>query len=331
MQPYPENLCLSTLRTTKGQPYSAGAKRALWNGRKVSPVLTFDLPGFHRVQRDSADRMSISGVQDKLSVKIEKGQLVATTEGGEYLLKPVPSTPGLEFQDAVPANEQLTMQIAARVFGIPVAPNGLVFFSDGHPAYVCRRFDRDLDTGEKLHAEDFCQLANRSELTHGRNYKYESSYEELGGLLKRYCPAYRIESEKLYRLIAFNYFAGNGDAHLKNFSIVHTPDGDPVLSPAYDLVNTKLHLPNETSTALDLFQDHETPEYQQRGFYSGADFRELAGLYELVESRAGKIIGSMSSVPDAVHDLIDRSLLGDEAREHYRAVLEDRARALGQG
>lgn len=331
MQPYPEDLCLSTLRPTKGQPYSAGARNSLWNGRKVSPVLDFDLPEFHRVRREAADRMSISGVQDKLSVHNEKGHLIPVTEGAEYLLKPIPSTPGLELQSDVPANEHLTMQLATQVFGIEVAPNGLVFFSDGTPAYVCRRFDRDAETGMKLPVEDFCQLADRSEPSHGRNFRYDSSYEELGRTLSKFCPAYRIESEKLFRIIIFNYLVGNGDAHLKNFSLVNTAEGDPLLSPAYDLLNTKLHIPTETSTALDLFDDFNTPEFEQRGFYSGADFRELARRYELVEQRAEKIIQGMNHLPPAMDDLIARSLLSKEAKEKYRLVVEDRARAIGQG
>ncbi|MEQ1843023.1 MAG: HipA domain-containing protein [Verrucomicrobiales bacterium] len=330
MTPYPDNICLSTLRVTKGLPYSAGAKVALWNGRKVSPVLNFDLPGFHRIQRDTADRMSISGVQDKISVVVRKGALLPTTEGGEYLLKPVPSTRGLEFQDDVPVNEHLTMQIATQAFGIPVAANGLVFFSDGNPAYLCRRFDRDFDTGQKLPVEDFCQLAKRSELTHGRGFKYEGSYEELGVLVRRFCPAHRIELEKLFRLIVFNYFSGNGDAHWKNFSIVFTSEGDPVLSPAYDLLNTTLHLPHETSTALDLFEDHETTEFLERGFYSGADFLELARRYGMIESRARGIIGSMGSIPGRVKELVGRSFLNDEAKVRYLGILGDRALALSQ-
>ena len=64
--PYPPDRCLSTLRPTKGQAWSRGAVQHLWNGRKVSPILTFDLPAFHRFRLERSDRISLSGVQDKI-------------------------------------------------------------------------------------------------------------------------------------------------------------------------------------------------------------------------------------------------------------------------
>ncbi|HRQ90215.1 MAG TPA: HipA domain-containing protein [Bacteroidia bacterium] len=327
--PHPPDRCLSTLRPTKGQPWSRSAVQNLWNGRKVSPVLDFDLPEFHRFRREHADRISLSGVQDKISVKLVRGRLVPTEADGEYILKPVPSTPGLDFQGDIPANEHLTMQIAGQMAGIPVPPNGLVFFPDGSPAYVVKRFDRDGETGRKRPQEDFCQLSGRSRETHGRNFKYEGSYEELGRVLERYCPSYAIEVEKLFRLVVFNYAVGNGDAHFKNFSLVPTPLGDHVLSPAYDLVNTRLHLPQESALALDLFEDDfETESFRRNGFFRREDFRELAGSFRLKPDRAERILDGTHLLAEQTEPLIEASLLSAEARDRYRGILADRARAL---
>ncbi|MEO0414853.1 MAG: HipA domain-containing protein, partial [Verrucomicrobiota bacterium] len=260
--PFPENVCLSTLRRTTGSFYSRGAIDQLWVGRQVSPFLDFDLPEFHQYRRENANRISISGVQDKLSARVIKGHLIPSEERGEYIIKPIPSTLGLDFQDQVPANEHFTMQLAGQVAGIQVPANGLVFFPNGDPAYVVKRFDLDFESGAKLPQEDFCQLSQRSSASHGANYKYDSSYEELARLLKKFCPSYAIEVEKLFRLIVFNYLVGNGDAHLKNFSITPTSLGDFVLSPAYDLLNTSLHLPADSRMALDLFAD----DYESEAF-----------------------------------------------------------------
>jgi serine/threonine-protein kinase HipA len=41
----------------------------------------------------------------------------------------------------MPANEHLTMQIARQVYGIETAENALIFFKDGAPAYITKRFD----------------------------------------------------------------------------------------------------------------------------------------------------------------------------------------------
>jgi serine/threonine-protein kinase HipA len=327
--PYPQGRCLSTLRLTRGQPWSRGAIDHLWNGRKVSPQLDFDLPEFHRFRREHSDRISISGVQDKLSLKIDRGRLVPTETEGTYILKPVPSTLGLELQDQVPANEHLTMQLANQLAGIDTAANGLVFFTDSAPAYVVRRFDRDPDSGLKRPQEDFCQLSNRTRASHGRNFKYDGSYEEVGRLLERYCAAYAIEIEKLFRLIVFNYAVGNGDAHFKNFSLVPTPFGDHVLSPAYDLLNTNLHLPAESRTALDLFDgEFETKAFRRHGFYTQSDFLELAERYRMQPQRARRIVTEIAGLADGAEDLMSRSFLSEPARSRYRQILDDRAKAL---
>lgn len=326
---YPENRCLSTLRETRGEPWSRGAITNLWDGRKVAPILEFDLPEFHRFRGDHSDRISISGVQEKVSVRIERGRLVLTESDGQYILKPIPSLPSLELREDVPANEHVSMQIAGQVFGIDVPPCGIVFFPDGAPAYIVKRFDRDPKTGVKRSQEDFCQLSNRTRDTHGKNYKYDGSYEEIGQILKRYCGAYTIEIEKLFRLIVFNYTIGNGDAHFKNFSLVPTPLGDFVLSPAYDLLSTNLHLPTESSTALDFFaDDFETDAYRENGFYSGADFLELTKRFGMKLDRAEKILRSVEEFPEKAEALVRVSLLSDVGRERYLKIVQDRARAV---
>jgi hypothetical protein len=98
-------------------------------------------------------------VQEKISLRLENGRLVPTEKDGQCLLKPIPSMAGLDFREEVPANEHLTMQLAAQAFGIETPPNGIVFFKDGSPAYVVKRFDRDPLTGEKRPQEDFSQGA----------------------------------------------------------------------------------------------------------------------------------------------------------------------------
>jgi len=327
---YPPNLCLSLLSPTKGKAYSAKAVRTLWNGSRVSPILPFAREEYAAFRRESANRISISGVQEKISVELDKGVLVPTTQGGDYILKPIPRALAdtLELVEDVPANEHVTMQIAAQVFGLNTAPNGLVFFQNGEPAYIVRRFDRDQKGERKLLQEDFCQLAGRTRQTHGENYKYSGSYEELGRLLKQYCPAHRIEIEKLFLQILFNYLCGNGDAHLKNFSLLESPFGDHLLSPCYDLLCTSLHLPNESRTALELFEDFETESFQQNGFYKLADFLELARRYEMLPLRAEAILKRFRNGVPAVEELIQRSLMSEKAKERYLALMTDRLVAL---
>ena len=68
--------------------------------------------------------------------------------------------------------------------------------------------------------------------------------------MKKYVPAYKSEAPKLLKLIMFNYLFSNGDAHFKNFSLLETPMGDYRLSPAYDLLNSRIHI-RDQDFALD--------------------------------------------------------------------------------
>ena len=324
----PEGRCLSTLQPIKeGVHFSATAVRELWGGHRVRPVLDFRKEEFLTIQRETARRISISGVQDKISLRLDRNKLVPTETRGEYILKPVPLANFPMFTADIPANEHVSMQLASQVFGIGTAAN-LVYFADGEPAYITRRFDRD-EAGLPLGQEDFCQLSNRSPDSAGANYKYDSSYEETGQILRRFSPSYRIDVEKLFRVIVFNYVIGNGDAHLKNFSLLETPFGDFSLSPAYDLLATSIHLPDETRTALNLFDgDFETESHRLNAYYKRPDFIELATRFGITEGRALEDLKAFDRQKDAVVTKVDRSLLSREAKAAYLALYEDRSKAI---
>jgi serine/threonine-protein kinase HipA len=120
---------------------------------------------------ENATRMSISGVQEKFSIIQLKNKIRLTKEGeqGTHILKPIPSAS--KNADQMPANEHLTMQIAHRVFGIETAENALIFFGNGDPAYITKRFDV-VPGSLKLAQEDFASLAGMSTQTHGTDYKF---------------------------------------------------------------------------------------------------------------------------------------------------------------
>lgn len=324
-------VCLSTLKPLKGPGYSSTARRNLWGRARVPWRLLFDRAAFQSFRGENAGRMSISGVQEKISLRLVGNTLQPATEEATHLLKPIPvaMAASLEFAEDVPANEHLTMQLAAQIFRLSTAPCGLVFFSDDTPALVVRRFDRALDSERKLRQEDFCQLSGRSALNAGKNFKYDGSYEECGELVRTFCPAWRIAIERLFRQVVFNYLIGNGDAHLKNFSLLETPSADHALSPAYDLLCTSLHLPNESRLALDLFRnDFSTPFFQTNGFHGYQDFMELAARFEMAADVAAAFLVSLPSTRTAVHDLIGSSFLSEPAKERYRLIFDDRLLAL---
>lgn len=112
--------------------YSKTCLTRLFNGRKVSPILPYDSPTSNEATDElfweNRTRMSISGVQEKFSVVLEKNKLRLVNEGehGTYILKPIPHV-GKNL-DQMPANEHLTMQIARQVFDMETAENALIFF-----------------------------------------------------------------------------------------------------------------------------------------------------------------------------------------------------------
>lgn len=302
--------------------YSPGCLRKLFNGKKVNHVLSYESP---RQNDEVAEqfienrkRISISGVQEKLSLLLEKNQLRLTKEGerGTYILKPIPGD--LKKVDQVPANEHLTMQVAKQVYGINTAENAMIFFKNGTPAYITKRFDVKTQ-GAKWGKEDFATLAGKTKDNAGPDFKYEFSYEELGYLIQKFVPAWRVEIEKYFSLVVFNFLFSNGDAHLKNFSLLESSKGDYLLSPAYDLVNTRLHV-DDTDFALDkgLFADeYKSTSYQKKGHPSKTDFIELAKRTGVTESRVEKLLQPFLEKQNMVETLISCSFLSDASKRGY--------------
>ena len=302
--------------------------KELFNGKKVSPVLPFDPPFKEEsgLYSEFAKTMSISGVQIKYLLKLEGENLKLTQQGGQYILKPVPSGP-FKNLDQAPANEHLTMQIARQVFKISAPANAVIHFKDGSPAYLVKRFDLKSD-GIKYQQEDFAQIAQLSEETHGKDYKYDMSYEEIGNLINQHIATHQVEMEKYFRLMLFNYTFSNGDAHVKNFSAMRTDMGDYVLTPAYDLLCTKLHSPGENDMALTLFKEVFSEAYQAIGFYIYFDFLRLGKKLGIREARAIRIIDEFRNERNEISDLIERSFLRRDTKDLYKEYYKDRTKRL---
>lgn len=305
--------------------YSPGCLRNLFGGKKVNHVLPYDPPQQSEEVAEqfmeNRKRISISGVQEKLSFLLEKNILRLTNEGeqGTYILKPIPRD--LKKVDQVPANEHLTMQIAKQVYGINTAENAMIFFKNGSPAYVTKRFDVK-DDGGKWGKEDFATLAGKTKDNAGVNFKYEYSYEEIGMLIQKYVPAWRVEIEKYFSLVLFNFLFSNGDAHLKNFSLLESSKGDYLLSPAYDLVNTKLHVDN-SDFALNkgLFaDDFKSEQYKKTGHSSKSDFMEFAKRIGVTEGRVEKVLNLFLEKQNLMETLVSRSFLSDANKRGYLLI-----------
>ena len=320
--------CSGCLKQIDNAGYCRKCLKDLFEGKKVEHVLPFNSPYKEDsdLYQERTKKLSISGVQIKYSMRLDDNNLILTDKGGQYILKPIP-VGQFKNLDQQPANEHLTMQLARQLFKIPVPPNAIIHFSDNSPAYLVKRFDVKTD-GSKYPQEDFAQIAQVTEETHGKNYKYDLSYEEIGLLIKRHIATSAIELEKFFRLVLFNYIFSNGDAHVKNFSAILTDEGDHVLTPAYDLLCTRIHSPGEADMALTLFKDRFTEGYNAHGFYSYDDFLEFGKVLGIKESRVVKIIKEFDGKEESVDRLVDKSFLRDDFKEYYKQTYKDKLKRL---
>jgi serine/threonine-protein kinase HipA len=308
--------------------YCPKCSKELFDGKKVS-ALIFDKQEFYQKRKEYAKRISISGVQDKLSLTFDdKGTLITTDVEGHYILKPAPSEEQIEKSHDICANEHLSMQISKQIFKIPTASSALIPFSTGELAYITRRFDYTKD-GQKLDQEDFAAVLEHTSDTQGRNYKYESSYEACAKAIQMYVPASIPALEDFYKRVVVNYLLGNADAHLKNFSLYRAEGRkDRILTPNYDLLYTRYHIPNEEGyMGLDLFADeveHPSKAFEAMGYYTLEDFEVFADKLGIKEKRLEKIFELVLVSTPKVMEMIEHSFLSDEGKEAYVKNYQER-------
>ena len=162
-------------------------------------------------------------------------------------------------------------------------------------------------------------LAGKSSDNAGPNFKYDYSYEEMGMLIQKYVPAWRIEIEKFYTIVLFNYLISNGDAHLKNFALLESSSGDYLLSPAYDLINTRIHADDaDFALSKGLFKDEFRSEtYKKSGHSSLADFEEFGRRIGMNESRIMKLSEPFLKKQPLIETLVRHSFLNEKCKRAY--------------
>lgn len=306
-------VCPSTLQEGF-ETYSPKARRSLLGGRKASHILPYKSLSSGEELTENQGHLSLSGAQKKYGAVIDGGVFRLTTpdEQGTYILKPKLSN--FENRDFSPANEHLTMQIASQVFGIRTAENGLCFTGEGEQVYVTRRFDVRQD-GSKLQQEDLASVGGISKYTHGPNYKYDAlDYVDLARIIRESIPAWKIELVKYFDLVLYNTAFCNGDAHVKNFSIIQTTQGDYMLSPAYDLINTQLHIPSDSIFAL---KKGLYPGWNPEFGVSGKDFLTFGKAIGLEEDIARKELERFCADYAEIDRLVGNSFLCDDLKKKY--------------
>ena len=293
--------------------------------RLLSPRLAHlnDFPYAAEQQRREAviraGRMSIQGVQPKLSVRLNTraGEFQIVDRGGRFVIKPQH-----HIYPNLPENEGLTMHLA-RLCGIEVPLSGLVRSADGTWSYFVRRFDRTGHNG-KVPLEDFAQLAGRS-----RDTKYKFSMERLIGVLDAYCTFPAIEKVKLLKRGLFNFLVGNEDMHLKNHSLI-TRNGKVELAPAYDYVSSTVAFLTlgkriETIAEIALPLQGKMRGLTRNTWITYFGHQRL----DIPDKVISRVELELAAAVPAWHEHIAGSFLAAEQKRIYRTLLDQRLAILG--
>ena len=322
------NVCPGTL-AIGFDTYSPSCLRKMFDGRRVSHIIDLSLDGNADNIAAAINKISISGAQEKLSAVVDKGHIILTPpqQQGRYIIKPIPDYKHLRFRNNIPANEHLTMQIASQVYGIKTAENALAFFADGQMVYITRRFDYD-ENGLKIRQDDFASISGKTDRNSGKDYKYTGCYEDIARLLKQNVSAWQVEMSRYFSLVVFNYIFSNGDAHLKNFSLRETPNGDYILSPAYDLMNTSIHI-DDGDFALQgglIPKSEYSDTYTNSGHPCKDDFITFGKRIGVLPKKLHSIIELFATEQPQVLQLIERSFLDEKVKRMYRQSYLERLR-----
>ena len=173
--------------------------------------------------------------------------------------------------------------------------------------------------------EDFASLVGKNEAEQGTFFKYDGCFEDIACAIKRFIPAWMIAMERFFKLVVFNYIYGNGDDHLKNFSIMRIGEHYQ-LAPAYDLMNTCLHIEGDDlglNGGLSLTLE-KSDVYERTGHPCRLDFERFGELIGLKKKRIEKILDSFSVLPDEVERLTNNSFLNDKMKRTYLRIVKER-------
>lgn len=284
-------------------------------GTPEPPVLDYTSGQIKDLAEEIVDRsVAVPGVQPKLSLTIEtvpgdrKRSRFTIGLWGNFILKPPTETfPNL------PENEDLTMHLS-ELFDIATAGHSLIRLQSGELAYLTKRFDRDGQ--KKIAMEDMCQLTET--LTAD---KYRSSMEKIGKQITKFSSAPGLDNVRFFEMAIFSFLTGNADMHLKNYSLLSRAPGDIALSPAYDLVSTKVAMPDDPEEIALILNGKKRKLDRD-------DFNHFANNLKIPIKAVNNTFERFDTKMSLAHQWIDHSFLPDEMKTAYHTVLDTNAAKL---
>lgn len=293
---------------TENIGYCSACRRHLFDNKSVPPTLPFGIEAIP----DGENRMTLSIYRGKVRID----------PAGEWILRPVPTVSGVRYISDIPANRHLMMRIADQIFGIAAAPSGMIYFKDGTPAHITRRFD--IRKGETIPHMDFCSLAGLDQNS-CEDIQTPFSYQKIAMFIKRFTPAATIELEKFFQQLVFNFMICNAKSYGNRFAFLQRESGDYGLAPAHDLLCTALHFETPFLLPLPLFDtagEQKDAALDRR--YTRGDFLKLARSIGLKERLAVNFMECFSQKKDDVFYLVERSFMSSAAKKIFKRYYLDR-------
>jgi serine/threonine-protein kinase HipA len=273
--------------------------------------------------QDEKKRFSLAGVQMKFSMREQDGRYQIAESGalGDWIIK-TPSTT----HKHVPLNEYTAMRLA-ELAGVEVPNMRLVELDklenlpeinlpDEQYAFAIRRFDRQ--DGARVHMEDFAQI-----LVKYPQDKYRSANsQQVGRVLYEYSEDGLGDAQQFARRLLVNILLANGDAHLKNWSVLYPDQVTPVLSPAYDIVTTRVYMGDERELALNLgkgkdWYEASLDQFEYWAGKAGIPWRAIRPhLLDTMER-------ARSTWPEALRDLPMDDGHKEDLTDHWRNLRPD--------
>jgi serine/threonine-protein kinase HipA len=282
-------------------------------GTKYAPALPYRLDEMEKLAREAVQlSVTVPGVQPKLSLGWIKtvmndghfGRLtIMNALEGKYILKPQNSN-----YNQMPENEHLSMKLA-ELFKINTVPSNLIRLASGELCYITRRIDRK-KKNSKIHMIDFLQILELED-------KYLGTMEIVGKTIGELSVNTLMDKLHFFELSLFNFLTGNNDMHLKNFSM-WLSDYGWVLSPAYDLLNVKIILPEDADDTALLLGG------RKKNFNKGY-FDRFGNVLKLNDKQITSVYRKLVSWLPQATELIEISFLDDKNKMLYKELITQRA------
>jgi serine/threonine-protein kinase HipA len=269
------------------------------------------------------NKFSLAGVQMKFSMKEKDGRYNLSRGDvlGDWIIK----TPSTKYKD-VPVNEYTAMMLSSLI-DVEIPEIKLVELDkldnlpqinlpDENLAFAIKRFDRNEDM--RIHMEDFAQV-----LVKYPHQKYNSAnYEQIGRILYTYSGDGLVDAQQLARRLLANILLANGDAHLKNWSLLYLDSVTPRLSPAYDIVTTSVYIENEKQYALNLGKTKEWYEVSLANFEDWANRSDIP--WRAIKVHLADVMERARDLwPDEIKKLPMNEEHKTQLMEHWRMLHED--------